>query len=184
MATTVVSPEYLILYRTLRTLRAMAAEREFVRSASEAVRSVLPATVLQWRTLEGSDHNQQTGFVNLPKPCILVTCLPVRESTGGVNCANDEIVTIVIQIVDDTGGSQISQQPIRTYMDWMNRIRHEILDNLLIFRQDFDPAIADPYLVHPKDRVPADPQKLWYHEQQVAAFSFFVKVRHHRTWGS
>lgn len=185
MTTAVISPEYLILDRTILTLKNMAAEREFVRSADEAVRSVVPNTVLRWTTLEGSQQNQQNGFINVPKPAILVTSMPVKSAVeGGVACANDEIITIVIQIVDDSSGSRSSSGPYRTYVDWMNRIRHEILDNLTLFRADFDPAVADPYYTGPKDRVPADPQKLWRHSQSVAAFSFFVKVRHHRAWGT
>lgn len=182
MATTVVSPEYLITERTLTTLRAMAADRQFVRSYEEAVRSVVPAAVMRWITLEGGEQNQNNGFVNVPKPCILVTPLPVKESTSGTSCAQDTVVTMVVQIVDDSASSRQSSGPYRTYVDWMNRIRHEILDSQTLFRQDFNAAIADPYGVWPKDRVPSDPQKLWRHSQQVAAFSFFVKVRQHRAW--
>ena len=181
MATSVVSPEYLITHRTLTTLKTMAADREFVRSADEAVRTVVPSAVLRWITIEGGSHNQQAGYVNIPKPCILVTPLPTKEGTGGVNCAQDEVVTMVIQIVDDSASSRQSSGPYRTYVDWMNRIRHEILDSATLFRQDFNAAIADPYGVWPKDRVPSDPQRLWRHSQQVSAFSFYVKVRHHRT---
>lgn len=185
MATDVVSPEHVILERTLTTLKTMAAEREFTRSANEAVRSIFPNTVLRWITLEGSQQNQQSGFVNVPKPSLLVTPMPVKSAQeGGVSCANDEIVTIVIQIVDDSAGSRASSGPYRTYVDWMNRIRHTILTNTQLFRQDFTAAVADPYYVGPKDRVPSDPQKLWRHDQAVAAFSFFVKVRHHRDWGT
>jgi hypothetical protein len=184
MATEVMSPEFLILNRTLVTLKTMAANAEFTRSENEAVRSVKPSTILRWITLEGADQNQQGGFVNLPKPSILVTPMPVKSAIeGGVSCANDEVITIVIQIVDDSAGSRASSGPYRTYVDWMNRIRHTILDDPTLFRADFDPSIADPYYVGPKDRVPADPQKLWRHSQSVAAFSFFVKVRHHRAWG-
>ncbi len=182
MATSVVNPEYLITHRTLTTLKTMAASREFVRSQDEAVRSVVPSAVLRWVTLEGGEHNQQTGFVNIPRPCILVTPMPVKESAGGTSCAQDIVVTMVVQIVDDSASSRQSSGPYRTYTDWMNRIRHEILDDPTLFRQDFNPAIADPYGVWPKDRVPSDPQKLWRHSQQVAAFSFFVKVRQHRAW--
>lgn len=180
----VVSPEYVILERTLTTLRTMAMEREFTRSGNEAVRSITANTVLRWRTLEGARHNQNDGVVNVPKPCLLVSLLPVRTGMeAGTNCAEDEVVWITIQIVDDTSGSRASSGPYRTYLDWMNRIRHELLETPMLFRQDFDPAIADPYYVGTKDRVPADPQKLWAHDQQVAVFAFFVKVRHHRMRG-
>lgn len=185
MTTEVISPEHVILARTLTTLKTMAADREFIRSADESVRSIGPNMVLRWTTLEGASHNQQGGFVNVPKPCLLVTPMPVKSAIeGGVACANDEIVTIVIQVVDDSAGSRASSGPYRTYVDWMNRIRHTILDDLTLFRGDFDPAVADPYYTGPKDRVPADPQRLWRHSQTVAAFSFFVKVRHHRAWGT
>jgi hypothetical protein len=178
---TVVSPEYVILERTLTTLRTMAMEREFVRSGNEAVRSITANTVLRWRTLEGARHNNNDGVVNVPKPCLLVSMLPVRPvMEGGTNCAEDEVIIITIQIVDDTAGSRVSSGPYRTYIDWMNRIRHRIMETATLFRQDFDPAIADPYYVGAKDRVPSDPQKLWAHDQQVAVFAFFVKVRHHR----
>lgn len=180
MATNVVSPEWTILDRTIKELRKMAAEREFVRSGNEAVRSVVPSAVLRWITLEGGDQNQNNGFVNIPRPGMLVTSLPVKETAAGVSCAHDIIVTIVIQIVDDSSSSRQSSGPVQTYMDWMNRVRHKILGSPMIFRQDFNPAIADPYGVWAKDRIPSDPQKLWRHSQQVAAFSFFVIVRQHR----
>lgn len=185
MATTVVSPERLIWERTLTTLRTMAGEREFTRSAGEVVRSVSPKAILRWITTEGAEHNQNVGFVNIPKPAILVTCLGIKEAAeGGVNCAQDIVVTIVIQIVDDSTGATQSQGPYATYMDWINRIRHRILGSQTIFRQDFaDPGVADPYGHWAKNRVPTDPQRLWRHSQQVAAFAFFVKVRQHRAGG-
>ena len=180
MATTTFSPEWTILDRTHKTLVNMAASGEFVRSTNEAVRSVGVKQVFKWRTLEGSDHNQQSGIVNMPFPCILVSIVPVKSSSSN-NCSDDELVTVAVQIVDDATGPAISQGPLRSYMDWMNRIRKAIIGNLTLFRQDFTPATADPYITVAKDRVPSDPQKLWSHEQQVAAFSFYVKVRHRRT---
>jgi hypothetical protein len=177
----VVSPESVILERTLTTLKKMAARREFVRSRNEAVRSIVPNTVLRWRTLEGARHNSQDGVVNVPRPCMLLTLLNTKTAVeGGTNCAEDEVIWVTVQIVDDTNGSRISSGPYRTYSDWINRIRHEILETPTLFRQDFDPAIADPYYVGVKDRVPTDSQRLWTHDQQVAVFAFFVKVRHHR----
>ena len=180
MTTPVLNPEWLILSRTLTTLRSMASSNQFVRSGSDAVRRVTAQQIFSWRTLEGGDHNQQSGFVNLPMPCILVTVMPVKGGAGGVSCADDEVITVVIQIVDNASGPQLSIGPVRTYGDWMNRIRHRLLQ-MALFHQDFDPTVADPYITIPRDRVPADPQKLWFHDQQVAAFSFSVKVRHHRT---
>lgn len=182
MTTPVSSPEWLIFNRTLQTVRDMASRKEFVRSEKEAVMSVRPAQVLPWKTLEGGDHNQQAGFVNLPVPAMLITPMTTRGGSKGSNHSDDEIVTIVVQVVDSATGPTISQTPIRTYMDWMNRIRHTVLESPRLFRQDFNPAQADPYLCLAKDRVPSDPQRLWTHEQQVAAFSFLVKVRHSRAW--
>lgn len=181
MADKVTSPEWVILERTVKELKKMAAERQFIRSGNEAVRSVFPSAVLRWITLEGGEQN--TNFMNIPKPCMLVTPMPVKESPTGTACANDAIVTIVIQAVDDNSSSRQSSGPVQSYMDWMNRIRNQILGNPMIFRQDFNPAVADPYGVWAKDRIPADPQRFWRHQQAVSAFSFFVKVRQHRSAG-
>lgn len=180
MTTAVFNPEYTILKRILTKLRTMAAENEFTASQDEGVWPVGPQQIIQWRTLEGSEQNQQNRLINIPIPAILVTQLPARGSAQeGVNCADDEAIGYVIQIVDGIAHPYSSQGPIRTYGDWMNRMRHAFVSDLTIFRQDFDPAKADPWLVKAKDRVPSDPQKLWSHDQQVAAFSLVVYVRHH-----
>ena len=181
MTTSVANPEWLVLNRTLTKIKQMAAEREFVPSIGEPVHSVGPLAVFGWRTLEGTEHNQQSRFIHLPNPCILITALAVRGAQHeGVNCADDEAIPIVIQIVD-TIAHPMSSLALRTYGDWMNRMRHAMIADLTLFRQDFDPATADPFLTKARDRVPADPQKLWSHDQQVAAFSFVVYVRHHHT---
>lgn len=180
MAMTINSPEWLILSRTLKRLREAAAAREFVCSYNEPVLPLNPSSVLQWKTLEGSTHNVHDGFVNIPMPAMLVTLMPVKPSlTSGVTCADDEQITVVIQIVDNTPMNMASSTPLRTHIDWMNRIRHFILTEQRLFKQDFDPQIADPWQVRARNRVPADPDKLWRHDQQVAAFSFIVFVRHH-----
>lgn len=179
--TPVTNPEWLILDRTVKTLREMAANGNFAASRGEAVFPVHPKAIVPWKTVQGHTHNMSDGLVNMTTPCMLVTVTSVKGSTMGVNCADDEPISIVIQIVDQTNGPQASMTAIRTYGDWMNRIRHTILGDLVLFRQDMDPAIADPYVVYARDRVPSDPQRLWTHEQQVAVFSFMVMVRHHRT---
>lgn len=179
MATSVESPEWLIMNRTLITIRTMAAEREFVRSNGEAVRSVGPNQVRPWITQQGAKQNNNDGTVNIPLPAILVSPYPVKAAqSSGTNCAEDEMIQMVIQICDTAIMPAASRGPIRTYMDWMNRIRARIVDDLTIFRQDFDPAIADPFNCKSKDRVPADPDRLIIHDQKVAMFSFVVFVRH------
>lgn len=181
MTLSVVNPEWLILNRTVLTLREMAIDGKFRKSADEAVFPVHPKAIIPWKTVQGHTHNQNDGYVNLNLPGILVSVSSIKGSTLGVNCADDEPISIVIQIVDSANGPQASMGPMRTYGDWMNRIRHTILSDPTLFRQDMDPAIADPYVVYARDRVPSDPQKLWTHEQQVAVISFLVMVRHHRT---
>jgi hypothetical protein len=176
------SPEWLIGDRVLKTLRQMAAENVFVASEGEAVFPIRPQSVLPWITMEGSDHNRQAGMVNLPMSAILVTTMPVDGGGRGVNTAEDEVIVVVIQLTGPATGSRVSQRPIRTYSDWMNQIRRKMLGDPLLFRQDFDPSVADPYLVMSKRRIPADPQSLWHHEQRIAAFSFYVKVRHYRVY--
>jgi len=179
MATAVDSPEWLILSRTLATIKTMAAEREFVRSSGEAVRSIGPSQVRPWITPQGARYNSNDGTVNIPLPSILVSPYPVKgANSSGTNCADDEMVQMVIQICDTAIMPAASRGPIRTYMDWMNRIRSRILNDLTLFRQDFDPAVADPFAVKAKDRVPADPDRLTIHDQKVAVFSFVVFVRH------
>lgn len=179
MSTDVVSPEWLVFDRTMKTLKTMAAERQFVRSGNEAVRSVGPLQVRPWVTTQGAKMNDNDGTVNIPLPAILVSPVPVKAaSSSGTNCAEDEVIQIAIQICDSTVMPAASRGPFRTYMDWMNRMRSRLVDDLTLFRQDFDPALSDPFLVRSKDRVPADPDRLLIHDQKVAMFSFVVFVRH------
>lgn len=180
MTTAVVNPEWCIQNRTVLTLRAMAVEGEFRRSDVEPVMPVHPKAIIAWVTPQGHTQNASDGFVNINMPGMLVSTNSVKGSTQGVNCADDEYIGVMVQIVDNAVGPQASMTPLRTYGDWMNRIRHRILDNHTLFRQDMDPAIADPYVVFARDRVPSDPQRLLVHEQRVAVFTFVVAVRHHR----
>lgn len=178
--TPVTNPEWLILDRTVKTLSEMAANGNFAASRGEAVFPVNPKAIIPWKSTSGHPHNNSDGFVNIIMPGILVTTLSVKGSTQGVNCADDEAIACVVQIVDVAAGPQASMHPIRTYGDWMNRIRHKVLSEMTLFKQDMDPAVADPYLVMAKDRLPVDPQRMTVHEQSVAMFSFVVYVRHHR----
>lgn len=185
MTTPVFNPEYTLTTRIINTLKAMAAEGEFTASAQESVWPVSPQQVFLFKTLEGSEQNQQNRIINLPLPAVLVTQMPAKGSAmEGVNCADDEAIPFVIQIADSIAHPSSSLTPTRTYTDWMNRIRHKFVSDLTIFRQDFDPAVADPWLVKARDRVPSDPQKLWSHDQQVAAFMLVVYVRHHYESGA
>jgi hypothetical protein len=65
-------------------------------------------------------------------------------------------------------------------MDWMAAIRLKFTAVPNPFQQDADPAVYDPYVVFPLDRVPAEARSLLQNQDQVAMFTFLVMVRHHR----
>jgi hypothetical protein len=171
------NPEYNILDRTVRVLRDMAANRDFVASQGEVVRSVTADSVRVWKVVE--QGRGETGLTNLGLPCIRVTALPVDSTIGaGLNCADDEVVRIAIQILDSAPYHQ--SKPIRTYTDWMNAIRLKFTAVPNPFIQDADVTVYDPFVVHPLKRLSTESQSLIRHEQQVAMFTFQVMVRHHR----
>lgn len=173
------NPEWLILDRTYRIIRDMAAERLFCASQGERVRTVLPNAVSIWSIVEGGRTPEQ-GLTNIIMPGILITALPVESTIGaGLNCADDEVHRIAIQIVD-TVPHRGHEGPIRTYGDWMNLIRLEMTAVPNPFLQDATATEYDPFVVHPLKRLPAEAQSLVRHEQQVAMFTFQVMVRHHR----
>lgn len=171
------APEWNILNRTKLILKDMAATKQFVASQGEVVRSVSPDAIRIWKAVEqGRGLN---GFENIGLPAIRVTSLPVESTIGaGLNCADDEVVRIAIQILDMSNYDQ--SNPIRTYMDWMDLIRTELLAIPNPFLQDADVEVYDPYVVHIVKRLSAEAQSLVRHEQQVALFTFQVMVRHHR----
>jgi len=174
------NPEWNILNRTYTIVRDMAANQELVASAGERVRSVLPSAVRVWRAVEGGELKRSAdGLQNMIMPGIAITLLPVSSTLGaGLNCADDEVQQIAIQIMDSTPHQH--EGPIRTYTNWMNLIRLKFTTVPNPFLQDADPATYDPYVVHPLKRLPAEAQSLVRHEQQVSMFTFQVMVRHHR----
>jgi hypothetical protein len=171
------APEWNILNRTLTIVRDMAAAKKFVASQGEVVRSVAPNAVRVWKAVE--QGRGESGLTNLALPAIRVTVLPVDSTIGaGLNCADDEVVRVAVQILDSSNYS--SSGPLRTYMDWMLLIRSALLQIPNPFLQDADVEVYDPYVVHIVKRLSAEAQSLIRHEQQVAMLSFQVMVRHHR----
>ena len=171
------APEWNILNRTKLILKDMAATKQFVASQGEVVRSVPPEAVRVWKAVEqGRGAN---GIEHIALPAIRVTSLPVESTIGaGLNCADDEVVRIAIQILDMSNYD--SSGPLQTYMDWMALIRTEVLAIPNPYLQDADVEVYDPYVVHIVKRLSAEAQSLIRHEQQVALFTFQVMVRHHR----
>lgn len=174
------APEWNILDRTYRVIREMAGNGLFVASNGELVRPVTPAGVLKWRVVEGeTDKRGPTGTQNMNLPAILVTSLGAKGTVGaGLNCADDEVVRMAVQILDHTAHNVGG--PLRTYMDWMAAIRLKFTAVPNPFKQDADVNVYDPYVVHPQDRVPAEARSLLQNQDQVAIFTFLVMVRHHR----
>lgn len=174
------NPDWAILDRSYRILQTAAANGEFVAAQGERVRSVIPQAVRIWKVVEGSERNRTPdGMQNMILPGILVTALPVESTLGaGLNCADDEVHRIAIQIVDSIPHQH--EGPSRTYTNWMNAIRLKFTTVPNPFLQDADVNEYDPFVVHPLKRLPAEAQSLVRHEQQVAMFTFQVMVRHHR----
>lgn len=158
----------------------MAEENAFVACQDEQVRSVVPLAVRIWKVVEGGERVRTSdGMQNLILPGILITALPVESTLGaGLNCADDEVHRIAIQIVDSIPHQH--EGPTRTYTNWMNLIRLQFTAVPNPFLQDADPEEYDPFVVHPLKRLPAEAQSLVRHEQQVSMFTFQVMVRHHR----
>jgi hypothetical protein len=174
------APEWNIFDRTHRVIREMAGNGVFVASEGELVRSIPPAGVLKWKVVEGAgDKRDETGLRNISLPAITVTSLGAKSTVGaGLNCADDEAVRIVVQILDHTPFQY--DGPMRTYMDWTKAIRLKFTAVPNPFQQDANVEVYDPYVVHPLDRLPAEAQSLVRQQDQVAIFSFLVMVRHHR----
>lgn len=171
------APEWNILNRTRLILESMAATRQFTASQGEVVRPVPPNAIRVWKAVE--QGRGENGIQNIALPAIRITSLPVESTIGaGLNCADDEVVRIAIQILDVSNYD--SSGPLRTYMDWMDRIRTELLAVPNPFLQDADVEVYDPFVVHIIKRLSAEAQSLVRHEQQVALFTFQVMVRHHR----
>jgi|694.fasta_scaffold00458_58 hypothetical protein len=171
------APEWNILNRTRLILESMAATRQFTASQGEVVRPVPPNAIRVWKAVE--QGRGENGIQNIALPAIRITSLPVESTIGaGLNCADDEVVRIAIQILDVSNYD--SSGPLRTYMDWMDLIRTELLAVPNPFLQDADVEVYDPFVVHIIKRLSAEAQSLVRHEQQVALFTFQVMVRHHR----
>jgi hypothetical protein len=175
------SPEWAIVDRTHKIVSDLAAARQFVSAPGENIRSVVPAAVRKMRIPEGGPGiRSSSGMVNTPMPGIFVVGLPVETFLGlGVNCADDEAHRVSVIIVDSVG-RHASPGAIRTYLDWMDKIREELLAIPNPFLQDAEPDDYDPFVVHVIRRLPAESQSLLQFEQQVAMLNFQVMVRHHR----
>jgi len=174
------APEFNILDRTKTIIQTLAAERRFVASEKESVRSVAPVAVQIWKVPEGGRLvTTPNGFANMILPGILISPISATMQMGaGLNCADDEAVRIAVQIIDSTPHQY--RGPIQTYLDWMDLIRTELLAIPNPFLQDADVNVYDPFVVHIISRLPADAKRLISHEQQVSLMVFQVMVRHHR----
>jgi hypothetical protein len=176
------SPEWAILNRLFLLVSEMAAGNQFVPSAGEAVRPVLPHAVRVWKANEGGATTRTaSGFTNILLPGILLSPVGVQAvPQSGVNCADDESHLFLVQVVDTAPDPAGHSTPIRTYLDWIELIRGQLLAHPNPFLQDATPSEYDPFIVHVRRRTPVDPTFLLRHRQQVAALSFQVTVRHHR----
>lgn len=175
------NPEFKIVERTTKLIQSLAAAGRFTASGGERVRRVLPIAVKTWRVTDGSQDNQSpsAGVVNTILPAIFITSVPVETRIGsGVNCADDEVVQVAVQILDSAPHSNTGAS--RTYTDWMSLIRAQLLTVPNPFLQDATPTEYDPYVVHVVRRVSAEAQSLVRNRQTVALMIFQVVVRHHR----
>lgn len=179
---TTISPEWIIFDRTMNLVKSLAAARRFVAAQGELVRSVPPEAVQEWSAVEGTRLGRGgTGISNIRMPAILITALGASTQMGaGLNCADDEAHRIAIQVVDSARSPARSSKPVRSYTDWMNVIRGELLTVPNPFLQDADVSVYDPFVVHILRRLPAEAEHMVRHEQRVAMLTFQVMVRFHR----
>jgi hypothetical protein len=173
------SPENFVLTRTQTLLAEMAAENAFTPSQNERVRQVHPSGVRIWRVREGHSANRTPGGIsNLPLPAVLITPLAAEYRGVGMSCADDEAVTVLIQILENAPQSAMTS--FSTYSAWMEKIRARLLKVPNPFLQDAVSGQYDPYLVHVLQRTSSDAQALVQSEQNMAAMVFQVMVRHYR----
>ena len=173
------SPEYNIANRTMTILKTMAANNVFVPSEGARVRPIQPQAIRLRMVDGGTQLRPSNSSQDMILPGIRVSIFPVESTIGaGLNCADDEVHRIAIQFLDSTPYE--TEGPLRTYTDWMIATRLAFTTVPNPFLQDADPAVYDPYVVHPLKRVPAEVQSQLGHEKQVAIFTFQVMVRNHR----
>lgn len=168
-----------IIKVTKALIRTMAAQRKFVAYEGEAIRQVVPEAVRVWRAVDGSNlkRGDDGGLQSIVMPGILVTYVQTNtQPDGGLNCADDEAVRVIIQMVDSAAHQH---EDVQTYSIWKNLIRKELLKTPHPFLANTDPAIFDPFTVTILTQAPADAKALM-HEQQVELLVFQVMVRHHR----
>lgn len=174
------NPEGMILWRTHKLIQTLAEQQVFVAKHGEPIRPVSAEAVLIWRAIDGSSQRRNPdGIRNIVTPGILITLTAAETQMGaGLNCADDEAVRIVIQIVDSSG--PYHREDLRTYGVWKNAIRAALTTTPNPFLQDAVVEDYDPFVVHILRRVPADAQSLVRNEQQVDVMAFQVMVRHNR----
>jgi len=174
------APEAKIAKRTVTLLQELAAQNVFTPQAGERCRRVLPSAIRQIRVLEGSENiRTAVGFANLPLPAMLVCAMPVETASPmGVSLADDEVVRIAIQVVENT--PQDASTGIATYAYWMSEIRKRLLAVPNPFLQDTTASEYDPYVVYVVKRLSADAAAKLRHNQSVGLLVFQVMVRHPR----
>lgn len=169
-----------IIRVTHTLIRTMAADRVFTAYEGEPVRQVVPEAVRVWRAIDGSNLNRsaERGLQSINMPGILITYVQTNtQPDGGLNCADDEAVRVIIQIIDS---APHQHEDIQTYSIWKNLIRKKLLEVPHPFLAGTDPNIFDPFTVTILSQAPADAQALIRNEQQVELLVFQVMVRHHR----
>jgi hypothetical protein len=151
-----------------RIVRTMADEGTFSAVGDEQVPSVHPEAVIRrFNRRPSRDEARRTGERALNLPGFIVTYLghsmPVAS---GENCADDGVVRILVQLVDD--GDDDDSPRAASSLRWLEDIRRAVLthaDTGLSPLKDCPPEIGLVYHVHVTEKGPPDETDWGFQEQ-------------------
>jgi len=151
---------------------SMAADEVFRPIGNDQIDDVLPENVIaRVNSRPGKDEETRGGERLNGTPGFICTFKGhSRPVQAGENCADDGILRITVQLVDDV--NQSDNENFQSYSQWMNDVRSRFqrkTDSHLSPFEDCPLTIGQVYLVHVKELSSADETDWQFHEKMRSA---------------
>jgi len=177
LAKTTSSIEYWSLETVRQTIETIARLGLFRPAIGDSISRIKPEAVISRINRRPSrDESRRGGERMNSLPAIICTYMGhVRPETGGENCLDDGVITILISLVDDADDSD--ENNLASYLRWMGLIRERLQQSSGSQRSPLEncpSSLGQVYQVHWRDS--SSPDETDYGFKEVLRMSGVLSV--------
>lgn len=171
------SIEYWTLETVRQTIETLARQGAFRSVVGDSVSRVKPEAVISRLNRRPSqDESRRGGERTNSLPGFICTYLGhTRPETGGENCSDDGVITILVSLLDDADDSD--EGNIASYLSWMGLVRERLQQSPGSHRSPLEEcpnSLGHVYQVHWRDS--AAPDETDYGFKEVFRMSGVLSV--------